>query len=39
MREMDSKEIFQEFKAFVKFPPKSQKNCPFHRILKRYDMT
>ncbi len=31
MREIDSKEIFQEVGALAKFPPKSTWNMPFHR--------
>ena len=31
MREIDSKEIFQEVGALVIFPPKSTCNVPFHR--------
>jgi hypothetical protein len=31
MREIDSKEIFQEVGALAKFPPKSTCNVPFHR--------
>jgi hypothetical protein len=31
MREIDSKEIFQEVRALAKFPSKSTCNVPFHR--------
>jgi hypothetical protein len=31
MREIDSKEIFQEVGALAKFPPKSTCNVSFHR--------
>ena len=31
MREIESKEIFQEIGALAKFPPKSTCNVPFHR--------
>jgi hypothetical protein len=31
MREIDSKEFFQEVGALTKFPPKSTCNVPFHR--------
>jgi hypothetical protein len=31
MREIDSKKIFQEFRALTKFPSKSTCNVPFHR--------
>ncbi len=31
MREIDSKEIFQEVGALAKFPPKFTCNVPFHR--------
>jgi hypothetical protein len=31
MREIDSKEIFQEVRALAKFPPKSTCIVPFHR--------
>ena len=31
MREIDSKEIFQEVGPLAKFPPKSICNKPFHR--------
>jgi hypothetical protein len=31
MREIDSKEIFQEVGALAKFPPKSTCNVLFHR--------
>ena len=31
MREIDSKESFQEVGALAKFPPKSTCNVPFHR--------
>jgi hypothetical protein len=34
MREIDSKEIFQEVGALAKFPPKSIYDCPFHRNFK-----
>ena len=33
MREIDSKEIFQEVGALAKFPPKSTCNVSFHRNL------
>jgi hypothetical protein len=35
MREIDSKEIFQEVGALAKFPPKSTCNVPFHRRVEK----